>query len=62
LISNNIKISIIPIETLSSSAFAASKTMNLDAVSLALAQISFTIKTLSKTNFKNSLTEIANVN
>ncbi|CAF3833846.1 unnamed protein product, partial [Rotaria sordida] len=35
--------------------------MNLDAVSTALAQISFTIKSLSKKNFKNSLTEIANL-
>ncbi len=35
--------------------------MNLDAVSLALAQISYTIKTLSKNNFKNSLAEISNV-
>jgi hypothetical protein len=36
--------------------------MNLDAVSLALAQISFTIKTLTKNNFKTSLAEISNVN
>ncbi|CAM4904070.1 unnamed protein product [Rotaria socialis] len=35
--------------------------MNLDAVSLALAQISFTIKTLSKSNFKNSVAEISNL-
>jgi hypothetical protein len=35
--------------------------MNLDAVSIALAQISFTLKTLSKKNFKNSLAEISNV-
>jgi len=47
---------------LSLSAFALSKTMNLDAVSLALAQISYTIKTLSKSNYKNSLAEISNVN
>ncbi|CAF3383675.1 unnamed protein product [Rotaria sp. Silwood2] len=35
--------------------------MNLDAVSLALAQISFTIKTLSKNNFKSSVAEISNL-
>jgi hypothetical protein len=58
---SNIKTLIIPIETLSSSAFAVSKTMNLDALSLALAQITFTIKTLTKNNLKNSLAEISNV-
>ncbi|CAF0830698.1 unnamed protein product [Rotaria sordida] len=35
--------------------------MNLDAVSLALAHISFTIKTLSKSNFKSSISEISNL-
>ncbi|CAF1270900.1 unnamed protein product [Adineta steineri] len=35
--------------------------MNLDAVSLALNQISFTIKNLSKTNYKSSLAEISNL-
>jgi hypothetical protein len=35
--------------------------MNLDAISIALAQISFTIKTLSKKNYKSSVAEIANV-
>jgi hypothetical protein len=36
--------------------------MNFDAVTLALAQISYTIKALSKNNFKSSLAEISNVN
>jgi hypothetical protein len=35
--------------------------MNLDALSIALAQISFTIKNLTKKNFKTSSIEIANV-
>jgi len=35
--------------------------MNLDALSIALAQISFTLKSLSKKNFKHSLNEIADV-
>jgi hypothetical protein len=35
--------------------------MNLDALSIALAQISFTLKNLSKKNFKSSLSEIADV-
>ena len=36
--------------------------MNLDAVSAALAQIPYTVKNLSKNNFKSSQIEIANVN
>jgi hypothetical protein len=35
--------------------------MNLDATSFALAHISYTIKTLSKSNFKTSVAEISNV-
>ena len=35
--------------------------MNLDAVSIALAQISYLIRNLSKSNYKSSLSEISNV-
>ncbi len=60
-LSSNIKILIIPTQISSSTASAVSNQMNLDALSIALAQISFTIKNLTKKNFKTSSNEIANV-